>query len=348
MKTIRTTTRASKVPIQTRGRSLIEIAGLLLLTVATFPAHSSSNAWDGAVDAAYNDGWQEGDNGGYGWGSPWFIFTANSSGRVIGDSASNGNGDTAPPFGDINSAGRAWGVFSSAGQASSARLFTGALAVGQTFKIDIDTGFVEPGGQVGFDLGQVNFGDVFRFYYFGGQPRYGVAAGSVTGTLPLFTDQGLHIEFTLTSPSTYGMAINVLGAPPVMITGDLLNAGGNQSIDVVSLYNAAAGLGSGHTVYFNNMAIVSPLDSDGDGVPDSQDQCPNTPPETIVDSHGCSLDQLVPCAGPVSGGAWKSHGEYVSAVAKKAQEFLAEERFTKQQRNATIEAAAGSDCGKKR
>jgi OOP family OmpA-OmpF porin len=31
-------------------------------------------------------------------------------------------------------------------------------------------------------------------------------------------------------------------------------------------------------------------DSDGDGVPDDRDQCPNTPPGTPVDSKGCPLD----------------------------------------------------------
>jgi OOP family OmpA-OmpF porin len=33
-----------------------------------------------------------------------------------------------------------------------------------------------------------------------------------------------------------------------------------------------------------------PKDSDGDGVPDSIDQCPNTPPGVKVDGRGCPLD----------------------------------------------------------
>ncbi len=32
-----------------------------------------------------------------------------------------------------------------------------------------------------------------------------------------------------------------------------------------------------------------PLDSDGDGVPDESDQCPNTPPNTYVNAAGCAL-----------------------------------------------------------
>ena len=36
-----------------------------------------------------------------------------------------------------------------------------------------------------------------------------------------------------------------------------------------------------------------PKDSDGDGVTDSQDQCPNTPMGVKVDSKGCALPQKV-------------------------------------------------------
>ncbi len=42
----------------------------------------------------------------------------------------------------------------------------------------------------------------------------------------------------------------------------------------------------------NNMRVGSqppPADSDGDGVPDSQDQCPNTPAGTNVDANGCEI-----------------------------------------------------------
>ena len=36
--------------------------------------------------------------------------------------------------------------------------------------------------------------------------------------------------------------------------------------------------------------MEKPLDSDGDGVPDSHDKCPGTPKGVKVDSHGCALD----------------------------------------------------------
>jgi len=92
--------------------------------------------------------------------------------------------------------------------------------------------------------------------------------------------------------------------------------------------------------------VIASPDSDGDGVPDAQDNCPNTPAGVAVDAHGCSIDQLVPCAGPVSGGTWKNHGAYVSAVAKTAEAFLAEGLITEEEKDALVSAAARSNCGK--
>jgi OmpA-OmpF porin, OOP family len=41
---------------------------------------------------------------------------------------------------------------------------------------------------------------------------------------------------------------------------------------------------------FFDMAKMAPADSDGDGVPDSRDDCPNTPKGVAVDERGCPLD----------------------------------------------------------
>jgi len=93
----------------------------------------------------------------------------------------------------------------------------------------------------------------------------------------------------------------------------------------------------------SEVARVFHPDSDGDGVSDEQDQCPDTPVGSIVDARGCSIAQLVACDGQ-----WKNHGQYVSAVAKMCEQFLSAGLITEEQKDAIVEAAAGSDCGKNR
>ena len=92
-------------------------------------------------------------------------------------------------------------------------------------------------------------------------------------------------------------------------------------------------------------AVQKLPDSDGDGVPDMFDQCPNTPPGAIIDSNGCSIAQLVPCAGPTTGGTWKNHGQYVAAVVHEATVFLQAGLITRRQWAHIVTQAAWSRCG---
>jgi hypothetical protein len=95
-------------------------------------------------------------------------------------------------------------------------------------------------------------------------------------------------------------------------------------------------------------SLSGETDQDGDGVGDSVDHCPNTPAGEIVDADGCSIDQIAPCAGPASGGAWKNHGQYVSTVAHAVEEFLAQGLISAQQAEEIIVQAAESTCGGKK
>jgi hypothetical protein len=98
---------------------------------------------------------------------------------------------------------------------------------------------------------------------------------------------------------------------------------------------------------FQTLMVPPLIDGDGDGVPDDRDECPNTRPGAIVDANGCSIDDLVPCAGPRSGGRWRNHGQYVSSVAKTAEVFLAPGLITTGQKDTIVAAAAHSSCGRK-
>jgi hypothetical protein len=103
---------------------------------------------------------------------------------------------------------------------------------------------------------------------------------------------------------------------------------------------------SGSAAYAN--ISITTVDMDGDGVPDATDSCPNTPLCTVVDSDGCSIDQLAPCEGPSAGVTWKNHGQYLAAVARAAEHFLDEGLISEDEKNALIGAAAQSACGSKK
>ena len=157
------------------------------------------------------------------------------------------------------------------------------------------------------------------------------------------------------TPTNFGVGISGValyrlgqdpGFIPVVLSGDIPDIA--DWTDSSVFYDNA----SERVIYFDQKGVYALKmepgtgDSDGDGIADDQDQCPNTPQGAIVDAQGCSIDQLVPCAGPASGGTWKNHGQYVSAVAKEAEDFLAGGLITEAQAETIISQAAKSDCRK--
>jgi hypothetical protein len=86
---------------------------------------------------------------------------------------------------------------------------------------------------------------------------------------------------------------------------------------------------------------ITLLDSDSDGVPDFQDQCPNTHAGAIINSNGCSIEQLCPCEGP-----WRNHGEFLNCMRNVLREFSHAGLITIQQHHQLFRAAAESNCGK--
>jgi hypothetical protein len=97
----------------------------------------------------------------------------------------------------------------------------------------------------------------------------------------------------------------------------------------------------------DDLVIIVPMDSDGDGVLDKDDACPGTPPGAVVNEHGCSIEQLVPCAGPARGGTWRNHGQYVATVTKVALSFRRAKLITAHEMAAIVRAAAKSSCGRR-
>jgi hypothetical protein len=84
------------------------------------------------------------------------------------------------------------------------------------------------------------------------------------------------------------------------------------------------------------------LDNDQDGVPDGVDECPNTPIGALVNSRGCSIEQLCPCEA-----AWKNHAEYVNCVRESTAAFVQEGLITSAESRAFLKQAANSNCGRR-
>lgn len=104
-------------------------------------------------------------------------------------------------------------------------------------------------------------------------------------------------------------------------------------------YDAAGNITATRTLVDNS------ADDDCDDVPDGSDSCPATPAGAIVDAQGCAVEQGCPCAGPLGGGSWASHGAYVTCVAGVADDLLGAGVITSADRDAIIADADDSNCG---
>ncbi|MGH8045663.1 MAG: PEP-CTERM sorting domain-containing protein [Chthoniobacterales bacterium] len=122
---------------------LLPAVGMLAFTHTT---NAASTAGDNASNVPYDDGWQNGDNGGFGF-SAW---TLNTTGGVAGRFIGNSTG-LASPGANINVGGESFGMYgASASQSNALRDFTGSLSVGQTFSIQLAVNFRN--GFKGIDL----------------------------------------------------------------------------------------------------------------------------------------------------------------------------------------------------
>jgi uncharacterized repeat protein (TIGR01451 family) len=165
-----------------------------------------------------------------------------------------------------------------------------------------------------------------------------------------------------TAPSiTCPANIIVTAAPPAVVTFNASASDNCPGVGVVcapasgssfpmgtTTVDCTATDGSGNTATCAfSVTVVPPTgDSDGDGVPDGRDDCPNTPPGEIVNSDGCSIAQLVPCDGPREGGTWKNHGQYVKSIVRTVKAFDRAGLITREERIQILVNAARSDCGR--
>ena len=212
-----------------------------------------TGASDNASDPAYNSGWSNTSDGGSGLGQ-WSLTTSGGGvgSFLVSDSSLNGSGAS----GNINTPGKkARGIAASGGNLAQAqRPFNASLQPGQTFKLNVDTGTIDPGGKVGFAL--LSAGATrLEFYFSGGDTVYRLndASGGSRSTGIGLTDGGLHLEFSLTGTDSYSLLIAPAGSSVVTLSGSLLGSG---AIDSVQLYNNNAGTGASHYAFFDSLQIV--------------------------------------------------------------------------------------------
>jgi hypothetical protein len=109
--------------------------GISVVALAGQGASATPLAFDNAGDPIYNDGWQSGDNGGYGFG-PWALTNG------LFQIRSSGENNTPPqPADDIDSpGGKSWAVVNEQAliDALASRSLLVPVRVGQTITIDFD------------------------------------------------------------------------------------------------------------------------------------------------------------------------------------------------------------------
>jgi hypothetical protein len=183
-------------------------------------------AADSATNAAYDDGWQAGDNGGFGWG-PWnFSGTYNTP-----------VGQTIDIFSAPNDLGRAWTLFNADAPpgpgmgtdiAQAGRALTGGpLQVGQTISVVIDNPterrffrgytvrFNTGGGNTVYAGVPVSRLAVGTFEYFTDGKWYAIGTGGNPTLFDVDTNEGMRIDVTLTAVDSFRLVMTPLNNPGI-------------------------------------------------------------------------------------------------------------------------------------
>jgi hypothetical protein len=187
-------------------------------------SYAATIAFDTATDAAYDDGWQAGDNGGFGWGAWDFTGTYNTP-----------VGQTMDIFSHPNDLGRAWTLFNADAppgpgtgtDIAQAGRSIGPLTVGDTVHVVIDNPterqffrgytvrFNTGGGNTVFMGTPQSRMAVGTFEYFTNGQWYATGTGGDPTLFDVNTNKGMRIDFTLTSADTFHLKMTPLNNPAI-------------------------------------------------------------------------------------------------------------------------------------
>lgn len=236
-----------------------------------------TNAADNGGNAPYNDGWQAGDNGGFGFG-PWVFLNSSTN--------SSQNGQFRATSSAVNIGTPAWGLYANSGNVADARrALPGPFAVGQTLFVKMDNGFLNTGAGTGVALFNAQSNMLWEFFFNGGDQNYSISGGT---TDIGWTPGGLEIELTLVGPTSWIARITPLGGATRTNTGHFV-AQPNMTATTFRAWNYNAGPGSDYDFFVNDLRVVTATsgsgsstsatvtitrqagitDTDGDGIPDS-------------------------------------------------------------------------------
>ena len=93
----------------------------------------------------------------------------------------------------------------------------------------------------------------------------------------------------------------------------------------------------------DNIGDVCDNDLDGDNVIDANDRCLETTFGELVNSAGCSIEQICPCDNN-----WKNYGAYMKCIAHTSEYFVDAELITYEDKDFIVSQAAQSYCGYKK
>lgn len=238
-----------------RNICCVLLANCMFATVLTnLTSAALISASDNAAHSDYTGGWDNTDFGN--WGSGWTLNITSGAGRFVATSTANGNGDNNAD-GDIDTGGRAWGLFAnSGGLAEAFRSFARPMQAGDSFSLDIDTGFIDASNTVGFGLqtsGGTNRAEVF---FIGGNANYTVQGSSGTNSGVGFTDEGLTVRIDITGSETFTATLTPKGGSSTVLSGLSMANTGAGAITRFRLFNANAGFDADSNAYFNSISVV--------------------------------------------------------------------------------------------
>jgi hypothetical protein len=176
----------------------------------------------------------------------------------VGGVASDGDINTPDRPADQDGLDNAWGIKDNGGSAADAlRNFSAALNVGDTFRIDMDNGYIDTGATVGFGLQNATSGEnKFEFFFVGGNSTYTYIdeGGSHSSTIG-YTDEGLTVEFTLTGADSYSATFTTRGGATQTVSGDLGGATDGEGVNRFRGFVVQNNTADSHILFFNSMEI---------------------------------------------------------------------------------------------